>query len=332
VDSYCQREERLRISDAAGGPNTFSESGYREANMPTKKQGRKPASKPDADARIKDFTTSLRQYTDAKSFDISPENWPRIFPLKIGLNTVGQVSINWVSILGQIAQANKPQEVSDVEYIAALESATPEEQKAWALPAFVIGFHMLEHLPEKLCQAMVDLTYEGLIKFRDKHFKDQGIKYVDNPTELVRKVGDREIKRIKKRLGIGRGGVRDKKRFKDDIEVPLLVHFIDSVRPLWDYITEFFAKHHYDPDCVKWIKGKPEYNQLLKEFTVSDMLLHKVFRKKSESKPELEPLGFAVEQAREQLNIKWKHSTVTTHYKKAKAALKLSPGGSPTSN
>jgi hypothetical protein len=40
-------EERLRISDAAGEPNTFSENGYREATMPKAKKGRvvAPASK-----------------------------------------------------------------------------------------------------------------------------------------------------------------------------------------------------------------------------------------------------------------------------------------------
>jgi hypothetical protein len=297
--------------------------------MPSKKQGRKPQPAQDPDAKIKAFAAHFWQYTDAKKFEVIPTKWPRIFPLKIGGNVIGSVNIDWGKVTGKLVYANKSDKVSDDEFINAFQAASPEEQFKFTLPLFIIAFHMFEYFPEKLSQAALDLTHEGVVSMRIKHSKNHGVTFIENPTEEAEKLGANEAKRIKQRLGIGRGGARRRRGLAAELDTGLLVHFVDSVRPLWEYITSFFAKHHYDEDCISWVKAKEEFKRLSEGFKLSDELLRRVYRRQNESQPELEPLGLAIEHAREQLGISRAHATVSKHYKAAKREITLGKSASP---
>ena len=202
--------------------------------MSTKKQGRQPKPKPDPDARIKEFAARFWQYTDAKKFDFNPKNWPRTFHLKIGLNPVGQVSINWSTVIDKLLYAIKSNDIPNDKFAELLKSAAPEARKDVATHLLIMAFHFLEYLPEKLNAAMVDMTLEAVEKERIRNLKELGIKYTDRRSETAEWIGEREVKKIKHRLGVGRGGARHKRKFEDEVELPLLVHFIDSARPLWD--------------------------------------------------------------------------------------------------
>jgi hypothetical protein len=289
--------------------------------MPTKKRARKP--KPDPDSRTQEFIDHLRAYDHVSDFEIGdPRRWPARFALKIGPHSIGHVTIRWSAVLDKTIHTAKPKRVSDTEWLDFIHQAPVELKSKVMTNLFGQMWHMLEYAPEKLNQAVGDLFFEAILKARDQDFKKRGVRSPDNLTEAAKEIGNNEARRVGQRLAIQQGGARDRHGFAKDVDLPLLVHFIDSVYPLWKSVTAFFAKQGYGANCIKWIKDTEPYQSIAKDFPVSDKLLRRVYRRKGEAKPELQPLGFAVQHAREALGIKWKHSTVTKHYKKARRELK----------
>jgi hypothetical protein len=75
-----QREERLRISDAAGEPKTFSENGYREAAMSDEKINGEDTSIPPS-PEYQEFLDDLNQYSNPEVF--KDASLPQIYKLQI---------------------------------------------------------------------------------------------------------------------------------------------------------------------------------------------------------------------------------------------------------
>lgn len=112
------------------------------------------------------------------------------------------------------------------------------------------------------------------------------------------------------------GGFRtENQSFADKQDFPRISEFISKAHPLWKYVTEFFAQHEYDESCIEWVRGKAKFKELSSSIAVPHKLLRKVFRRKSKTSEELEPLGFAIEHAREAFKFEESRSTVRRHYR-----------------
>lgn len=131
-------------------------------------------------------------------------------------------------------------------------------------------------------------------------------------------------KAAKKRMGApARGGSRRKgKAFGTQSESESLVTTVDSLRELWDFITDFFSTNDYDAGCITMLRGSAKFKELSRGYDVPDRLLKRVFRRQDkERNDELEPVGFAIEHARHLLGIRNLHSTVRTKYYAGKKRL-----------
>jgi hypothetical protein len=149
-----------------------------------------------------------------------------------------------------------------------------------------------------------------------------GMSPLENVDEgFIKHILDAFEKSTKKSFGLptGHGGSRRKAtQLKSPAELKELMQIIDDLHELWEYTTEFFERNDYEAGCVEMIKASSEFKRLAKQYAVPNALLKKVFKRKSSRKPELEPLSFAIEHARQILNIKLKPNTIKVRYIQAR--------------
>ncbi len=209
---------------------------------------------------------------------------------------------------------------SPSDYEASVDILTSRLLQNYLLLLPVMLYDTLDQVP--------NFSVEGFIKtevkpyFR-KHWQALGIpkNFILLP-ELHNEIEERrkESEKFKKRwLGITPGGFRDKKSLAlaDRDDFAAIISFINHTRLLWKYVTKFFAMHHYDEDCIQWVKGKKEYKELSAGINVPIELLKKVFKREHESALELEPLGLAIEHARKKFDLTESPSTVRRHFTRA---------------
>lgn len=115
------------------------------------------------------------------------------------------------------------------------------------------------------------------------------------------------------------GGSRNVSSFAYHPEFISVIAFIDLVRPLWVYVIQYFAKNAFHHDCALRIKLEVQYKQLMRGLYVSDRLLNRVFHRANsletgKTSKKLQPLGFAIEHAKEDLLIRASHDTIRRHY------------------
>jgi hypothetical protein len=132
------------------------------------------------------------------------------------------------------------------------------------------------------------------------------------------------------------GGARNFAGFPARQDVSAIVHFIESVRPLWNYVIEYFSVEDYHADCVQRIKSDIHFRALLGNSNVSDTLMKRVHRRRDSERngaipKQLQPLGFAVEHARETFQIDKSHATVLRWYRRLRPSQNPIPSGRSTS-
>jgi hypothetical protein len=205
----------------------------------------------------------------------------------------------------------------------------PEEEEKLALAVTFCLNLMLKQLRPMMNRGLdllfmlsVGVLHRQVIEQEKLRRMATGISPLENvDTGFIQHALDAFDKSTKKSFGLptGHGGSRRKAtQLNSPAELNELVRVVDGLRGLWEYVTRFFEKNDYEAGCVEMIKASSEFKRLSKEYPAPDALLKKVFKRKSFSRPELEPLSLAVEHARQILNIKLKLNTVKARYLRAR--------------
>jgi hypothetical protein len=237
--------------------------------------------------------------------------------------------------LNGVAEVSSDQEITLRPY-----TRTEEEQHKWEefdkstdISKFLQGVknraaratdHFTKNLLDPLHRAVIRLAQESSIASIISEAKETGIKL--KPTaEIMRWIDDSlhaESQLIRRRVGTQLGGNRKRKgKFGSIDDLMELAETVDSLRPLWDCVTDFFASNDYEAGCIEMLKESSSYKGLAQDISVPDDLLRDVYKRKSKNAPVLEPLGFAIEHARRLLNLELKFNSLRTHYFKGKKLL-----------
>jgi hypothetical protein len=146
--------------------------------------------------------------------------------------------------------------------------------------------------------------------------------------QFIQQLRDNRLS-VERRLKYGPGGANRQSEYAwDDEKYMQFARKVSNLRPLWDYITNFFQRERYDAGCSQAIKRLSEFERLSEEARdVPEDLLRKVFRRKSESGPKNTPLAFALEHARRECGIDYEYQFDALHaaYKKGNRLLKSQP-------
>ena len=133
-------------------------------------------------------------------------------------------------------------------------------------------------------------------------------------TKRIDKLVDEIKKEIKQDLNAPkRGGSRkelERAYFKTDAELIHYAETVNSLRPLWEFITRFFRERDYEVNCLRDVREAPLFSTLSQAHgDVPEDLLRTVFRRErfdtldEQEKFSLSPLGLALEHARQELGI-----------------------------
>ena len=159
--------------------------------------------------KLVETVNRLSEYSDftPEFLENFPKNLPCKFALKLGPNIIGYAVIDWRAVGGKLLDAltlkPKPEELSEEEYFQLLrdyiESLSAKEQFQVLLPSFSAMWHMLEHMPKKMHDALVQLAMEGRQKVIIKQQRELG-KSVPSPAKFAEQLAKIEKDAIKSRL------------------------------------------------------------------------------------------------------------------------------------
>ena len=122
----------------------------------------------------------------------------------------------------------------------------------------------------------------------------------------------------------GKGGSREKsKTFQTPQDCVEYFKKVRDLHPLWNYITDFFEKNDY-ASCDKLIRKDKKFIKLTEKCqSVPESLVRKIYERQNPQskplKPDLQPLGLALEHARSELGIDCVgHETLRKSYQDGK--------------
>ncbi|MDT7779078.1 MAG: hypothetical protein QOC99_1590 [Acidobacteriota bacterium] len=142
----------------------------------------------------------------------------------------------------------------------------------------------------------------------------EATKRIDKLVDEIKKENKQDMNAPK------RGGARkelERAYFTTDAERMVFAEIVNSLRPLWEFITRFFRDREYEVSCLRDIREAPLFSTLSQAHgDVPEDLLQVVFDRErfdkldEQTKLALSPLGLALEHARLELGI-GKHSAET---------------------
>ena len=188
---------------------------------------------------------------------------------------------------------------------------------------------------EALLERFARKEFENALKNLVLKIEAQTLIAVDDvkPNEATKRI-DKLVDEIKKEIkqdlnAPKRGGSRKELKrqyFTNDAELILYTETVNSLRPLWGYVTNFFKQRDYGHACLNDVKSSPVFINLAQVCSsVPDDLLRQVFRREDFSKlneqetQALSPLGLALEHSRRELGIgKYAAETLKKRYNEGK--------------
>lgn len=180
-----------------------------------------------------------------------------------------------------------------------------------------------QELEQALKNLVLKIEVQTLIAVEGKEPKEA--------TKAIDKLVQNFAKETKVQLSAPKhGGVRrQRKNFVTDGELATFAKTVNSLRPLWEFITRYFQQYGHDLTGKDKIKTDKKFIDLSRFTTVPNSLLDKARRRTNMYLPgknqniALEPLGLALEHARLELSIgPYAVETLRKRYTEGKKILK----------
>jgi hypothetical protein len=172
-----------------------------------------------------------------------------------------------------------------------------------------IAYSIWQHqFSQKMKEAFFELFMETFALTAielSKKYPDQFNKV--DPTMLLNIVSKGHYQSRRRRLNAQKhGGNRWKRNSFNEVVQPIVfAYYVDCLRLLWKYISDFVEKSDHDPESINKLKRTKVYELLSEIFPVPKRLLTDILKKHEQrKKPEYQPLGFAVRHASLLLEIK----------------------------
>jgi hypothetical protein len=188
---------------------------------------------------------------------------------------------------------------------------------------------------EALLERFARKEFENALKNLVLKIEAQTLIAVDGvtPKEATKRI-DKLAAKIKKEIKMDldapkRGGTRKelaRQYFTSTDELISYAQTVNSLRPLWGYVTNFFKQHDYELACLIAVKDSPVFINLTQGCSsVPEDLLRQVFHREDftelneQEKQALSPLGLALEHSRRELGIsKYAAETLKKRYNEGK--------------
>lgn len=277
-----------------------------------KKQPRKVKQRPD---RTQLFLDHLQQYDDPLNLDLGafPLVLPHKFSLALGHRPVGKVVMDWHALWAKIfdvaADMAKPDDMSDDEYTEQLKvdfrEMDPKDRGRIVNTISAVVVYMMEHLPEKLNDAILQLSIESRHNMIILEQRRLGSQDIPSPAELANFVGKMEREATKRRLPEVRGGdKKTKPEWRGPETKKRYAERVNHRRPLTRCIKDIFDDWDSDAGWIEDLRQNPTFQQL--SSGVSEKILRWAIRRiasENMTGREREPLSVALEMTRQELGL-----------------------------
>ncbi|PWT73023.1 MAG: hypothetical protein C5B59_14375 [Bacteroidetes bacterium] len=254
----------------------------------------------------------LSQYADfsASFFDDFPNNLPRKLPLKLGERVIGWLMMDWKAVIGKLfdsyAESIKPANLTEEEYTQQLkdyfQSLGAEDTKEIMSCFHSQMWHILEFLPEKLHDAMIDLAVEGRQKQVIRSQQKLGAE-IPSPAKFAMELADLEREAIKRRLPKLKPS-RTKSQWKSEDNLRRFAEKVGARRLLFQCMKNMYEQCCFDAGWVEDLK-QDELFKILSRNVPKHSITWAVRHIGDEnlSAREKEPVSMACEMARQELDL-----------------------------